>query len=430
MLWLYASLFLLFLLLAGGLWISFSIGLASILAFWPHLGLDTIYLTGLHTWGISASFTMLAVPMFIFLAEIVAATGIGNRAYTGVEKLIRGAPGGLPQSNILACAVFASISGSSVATAATVGKIAYPELVRRGYDQRIITGSLAAGGTLGILIPPSIIMIIYADIAEQSVGRLFLAGVVPGLVLAALFMIWIGLWPRLTGQTRVEDALAAGGLKSRLQGLVELWPLFVLAFTVLGGIYGGVVTASEAAGLGATVAMLLAFVMGQMTWKILGQAALNTIVTVSMLFLIVIAGNIMAKVLAYYGVPPMLVQWTEEIGSPVILLAIIWVMYLLLGTVFEGLSMMLLTIPFILPIVAAAGFDLIWFGVFLVILVESGMLTPPVGMNLFVIQGITRTPLNIVVRGSLPFLVLMQIGVLIFTLWPPLVLWLPGWVMG
>ena len=164
--------------------------------------------------------------------------------------------------------------------------------------------------------------------------------------------------------------------------------------------------------------------------KILGQAALNTIVTVSMLFLIVIAGNIMAKVLAYYGVPPMLVQWTEEIGSPVILLAIIWVMYLLLGTVFEGLSMMLLTIPFILPIVAAAGFDLIWFGVFLVILVESGMLTPPVGMNIFVIQGITRTPLNIVVRGSLPFLVLMQIGVLIFTLWPPLVLWLPGWVMG
>ena len=430
MLWLYLSLLLMFLLLAGGLWISFSIFLTSILAFWPHLGVDSIYLTGLHTWGISSSFTMLAVPMFIFLAEIVAASGIGSRSYTGVAKLIHGVPGGLPQSNILACAVFASISGSSVATAATIGKIAYPELVRRGYDQRIITGSLAAGGTLGILIPPSIIMIIYADIAEQSVGRLFLAGIVPGLVLTALFMVWIGVWSRLTGQSPKGEVGERIGIRARLQGLFELWPLLCLAFTVLGGIYGGVVTASEAAGLGATMAMLLAWAMGQLTWKTLGRAALNTVITSSMLFLIVIAGNIMAKVLAYYGVPPMLMQWAEEIGSPVTLLAVIWVMYLLLGTVFEGLSMMLLTIPFILPIVAAAGFDLIWFGVFLVILVESGMLTPPVGMNLFVIQGITRTPLNIVVRGSFPFLILMQAGVLIFTLWPQLVLWLPSKIMG
>ena len=430
MLWLYLSLLLMFILLAGGLWISFSIGLTSILAFWPHLGVDSIYLTGLHTWGISASFTMLAVPMFIFMAEIVAASGIGNRSYTGVAKLIRGVPGGLPQSNILACAVFASISGSSVATAATIGKIAYPELVRRGYDQRIITGSLAAGGTLGILIPPSVIMIIYADIAEQSVGRLFLAGIVPGLVLTALFMAWIGAWSRLKGRNPKREVDERIGFGARLQGLFELWPLLCLAVTVLGGIYGGVVTASEAAGLGATMAMLLAWAAGRLTWETLRRAALNTVITSSMLFLIVIAGNIMAKVLAYYGVPPMLVQWAEEIGSPVTLLALIWVMYLLLGTVFEGLSMMLLTIPFILPIVAAAGFDLIWFGVFLVILVESGMLTPPVGMNLFVIQGITRTPLNIVVRGSLPFLILMQAGVLIFTLWPRLVLWLPSKLMG
>lgn len=416
-------------LLALGVWIAFAVGLGGLLALYPIVGAKTLTLFGLTSWDTTTSFVLVAIPLFIFMGELISTGGIVHHLYAGVSKLVSGLPGGLVQTNLMASTIFAACSGSSLASAATMGRMAYPEQVgKRGYDARLVLGSVAAGGTLGILIPPSIFFIVYGSIADQSIGKLFLAGVLPGLMMATMFMVYVAV--RCTVQAGLVPADAGPGRRSgwgtRLQGLLEVWPFLLLIVAVLGGIYGGIATPTEAAGIGAAAALLLAVAHRTLTWQGLRDACLGTVRTTSMIFLVLISAKVMAVALAYYGVPALMKDFARSLGSPLALLAIISLVYLVLGTVFEDFSLMIILLPFVLPAVQAAGYDAVWFGVYTCMLLESGLLSPPVGLNLFVIQGVTGASLAQVIQGSGPFFVLLLLGAALTVAFPQIALWLPG----
>lgn len=419
-------------LLTAGVWISFAVGIGGVLALWPTVGVRTLTLIGLQSWDTTTSFVLVAIPLFVFMGEVIAGAGLVERLYAGVAKLIRGLPGDLVQTNIFACSIFAACSGSAVASAATMGRVAYGEqVVRRGYSAPLVLGSVAAGGTLGILIPPSIFFIVYASISDQSVGRLFLGGVVPGLMMSLAFMVYVAarclIDPTLVPRDPAARRLTA---RQRLGGLRDIWPFVLLIVAVLGTLYGGIATPTEAAGVGASAALLIALGYRALTWNALATAALGTVRTTAMLFAVIISAKLMAIALAYYGVPGMMKQFALSLASPYLLLLLISVIYLVLGTVFEDFSLMIILLPFVLPMVQAAGFDLIWFGVFMTVLLQAGLLSPPVGLNLFVIQGVTGAPLLQVIRGSVPFLVILLASAVLLVLAPPLALWLPSLAMG
>jgi tripartite ATP-independent transporter DctM subunit len=418
-------------LLSAGVWIAFAVGTGGVVALWPTIGARTLTLIGLQSWDTTTSFVLVAIPLFVFMGELISHAGLIERLYRGISVVIHGLPGGLVQTNLFACSIFAACSGSAVASAATMGRVAYREqVVRRGYHAPLVLGSVAAGGTLGILIPPSIFFVVYASIADQSVGRLFLGGVVPGVAVSIAFMVYTAircvLDPSLVPR-RDEPRPALG---ERLRGLVEIWPFMLLIVAVLGSLYGGVATPTEAAGVGAAAALVIAAGYRTLTRAGLRAACLGTVKTTSMLFFIIISAKLMAIALAYYGVPVAMKQFATSLASPYLLLAIIAAVYLALGTVFEDFSLMIILLPFVLPMVQAAGFDLVWFGVFMTVLLEAGLLSPPVGINLFVIQGVTGAPLGQVAWGSVPFLlILLGLGVLLVAV-PSVALWLPRWAMG
>jgi tripartite ATP-independent transporter DctM subunit len=418
-------------LLVAGVWISFAVGLGGVIALWPTIGARTLTLIGLQSWDTTTSFVLVAIPLFVFMGEVISGAGLIERLYHGVSRLIYGLPGGLVQTNLFACCIFAACSGSAVASAATMGRVSYREqVVKRGYQPGLVLGSVAAGGTLGILIPPSIFFVVYASIADQSVGRLFLGGVVPGILVSVAFMVYTAI------RCLVDPSLAPAGADERrptpaerLRGLRDIWPFLLLIVAVLGSLYGGVATPTEAAGVGAAAALLIALGYGTLTWNTLGTACLGTVKTTSMLFFIIISAKLMAIALAYYGVPVMMKSFAASLASRYLLLLIISAIYLALGTVFEDFSLMIIMLPFVLPMVQAAGFDLIWFGVFMTVLLEAGLLSPPVGLNLFVIQGVTGAPLSQVIRGSVPFLVILLGGGVLLVMFPALALWLPSLAM-
>jgi C4-dicarboxylate transporter, DctM subunit len=418
-------------LLAGGVWIAFAVGVAGVVAMWPTMGARTLTLIGLQSWDTVTSFVLVAIPLFVFMGEVISGAGLIERLYRGISRLIDGLPGRLVQTNLFACSIFAACSGSALASAATMGRVAYREqVVKRGYHPQLVLGSVAAGGTLGILIPPSIFFIVYASIADQSVGRLFLGGVVPGIVVSLGFMLYTAVRcvrdPGLTPRGADEPTPT---LRERVRGLLEIWPFLLLIVAVLGSLYGGVATPTEAAGVGAAAALAIAAGYRTLTWAGLRTACLGTVRTSAMLFFIIISAKLMAIALAYYGVPLAMKQFATSLGSPYLLLLIIALAYLVLGTVFEDFSLMIIMLPFILPMVQAAGFDLVWFGVFMTVLLEAGLLTPPVGLNLFVIQGVTGAPLGQVARGSVPFLLILLGAGVLLVLFPGLALWLPSLVM-
>jgi len=426
-----AALALMVVLLVAGIWIAFAVGLSGAVALYPLLGERVLTLFGLTSWDTTTSVVLMAVPLFVFMGEIVASSGIVKRLYSGLSQALDGLPGGLVQTNLIACTIFAACSGSSVATAATMGRVAYPEQVgRRGYDPGLVLGSVAAGGTLGILIPPSIFFIIYGSIADQSVGKLFLGGFFPGFMMSALFMLYVGIrcliQPDLVPHERLVHANPGGGhWGARLRALSQIWPFLLLIVAVLGSIYGGVATPTEAAGVGAAASILIALGYRALTWEGFKEACLGTVRTTSMIFLILIAARVMTVALAYYGLPTLMKEFARSFGSPILLLVIISFVYLVLGTIFEDFSLMIILLPFVLPAIQAAGYDLIWFGVYMCILLEAGLLSPPVGMNLFVIQGVTGASLGQVSWGSLPFLLILLAGAAILVAYPPLALWLP-----
>lgn len=375
------------------------------------------------------SFTLTAVPLFIFLGEILVGCGASGTIFRGTSRLLSWAPGGLLHANLLSCTMFSAISGSSPATAATIGSVALPELKKRGYDQRLSLGSLAAGGTLGILIPPSINMIVYGMIANVSIGQLFISGVFPGILMVGLFMIYVAI--RVMRQRDLAPVEYQLTLRGILIGLVELWPVWFLAFVVLGGIFFGIFTPTEAAAVGTAGALLIAAGLRKLTWSMLVNAMGNTVSISSKVLIIYVGAMVLGNFLGVMGSPQQIARFVLDAELDVYqVLLMLLALYLVLGAFLDGISMMVLTVPTVMPLILGLGIDPIWFGVALVILCECGMITPPMGLNLFVIQGIAKSTLGEVVYGVMPFFGLMLFTLVVITIFPQIALWLPGLMIG
>ncbi len=382
---------------------------------------------GNATWNVFNSFTFTAVPTFILLGEILGQSGLARRIYSAISPTFERLPGQLLQTNIGACTVFSAISGSSTATAAVVGSIAYDELISRGYSRRATIGTIAAGGTLGILIPPSIALIIYGAWQEVSVGALFIAGIVPGLLLAGLFMVYVGILARL----RPGIAPAVGALMPLPRALAksaEAWPFVILVFAILGTIFLGVATPTEAAALGVLTSALLAALYREFSLARLWSALTATVRTFSTLTLVLVGALVLSQAVALTGLPRLLIGMVGDAGlSPPVVITLIFAMYLVLGCFFGPIEMLLITLPFVFPVVTGLGFDPVWFGIALVIVIEIGLLTPPLGINLFVVMAVSRNEVTLgeAALACLPYWLLMLALLAVITVFPQIALFLP-----
>ncbi len=378
------------------------------------------------SWATSNNFLLVAIPFFVLLGEILLRSGMAERMYNALVLWIPWLPGGLMHSNIAACAMFAATSGSSVATAATIGTVAMGEIEKRGYSERLFLGTIAAGGTLGILIPPSINMIVYGVLTDTSIPKLYLAGVIPGLVLAMLFSLTVliicSIWPLLGGQP------TSATWSARIRALPDLIPPLVIFLAVIGSIYAGWATATEAAALGVIAALGVAAVRGRLTLTVLLNAFEGTMRTTAMIMAIVVAAYFLNFVITSIGLTGQVNRFITELGlTPVQLLIAVVIFYFILGMFMETLSMMVATVPIIAPIMFKAGFDPVWFGVLIIILMELAMITPPVGINLYVVQGLRkRGKIDDVIIGAAPFVITMLLMIVILSIWPQIALWLPS----
>ncbi len=419
---------LMFLLFALGVEISIALGIVGVVGLLWLKGFTVgLGVVGSIAWSNGSSFSFLAVPLFVFMSGILLHSGIGRGLYTAVARWVSFLPGGLAVASIFSCAIFAAVSGSSVATAATIGMIAIPEMERRGYYRPLIFGSLAAGGTLGILIPPSIPMIIYGVMTETSIGHLYMAGIVPGAVLALLFAGFVigyaVIWPQAAPRV-AEDR---GSVRDALRSLWEVAPVALLIVVVLGSMYAGIVTPTEAAALGSLVSLLLAAAFRTLTWRALRDAFHATVRTTSMVMLIIIFASMFSHVIALIGAPRALFGLVVGLELPRwAFFAAIFVVLLVIAYALEELSVMIIILPILFPLVTGLGFDPVWFGVIMVVWLEIGLITPPVGLNLFVIQNLMRgATASDVTRGTTPYVVLMVVLVVLLFLVPDLALWLP-----
>lgn len=418
-------------MMAIGVHVAVAIFSAAAIGTLMYLGLPLLYSFGDTLWGTLNDFLLTAIPLFILLGELLLRSGVTERMYSALSVWLSRMPGGLLHTNIGASTVFAAMSGSSVATAATIGTVALPALSNRGYNERLSLGTLAAGATLGILIPPSINMIIYGAITNTSIGKLFIAGIVPGLMLAGAFMLTIMafslLRPGVAGEKEPRVPLA-----QRLRSLVDLIPPAFVFAIVIGSIYSGWATPTEAAALGVIAALVLAAINRKLTLTMLHECFLSMARTTAMILLIISAAFFMNYIVGILGIPFALTNWVADLGlTPLGLILALIVFYLVLGCFLETLSMMIATVPIVVPMVVQFGFDPVWFGIFLVIMMEISLITPPVGMNLYVVQGVRgKGPITDVMIGSLPFLAIMLAFVLLIILWPEMVLWLPNAMSG
>jgi len=388
---------------------------------------------GYVPWNTTTSFTLVALPLFILMGEVLLRSGVTDSMYEVLSKWLNPLPGGLLHSNIAACAMFSCISGSSAATAATIGRVALPFLKRYRYDERVSLGSIVAGGTLGILIPPSIVMIIYGVLVEESIGKLYLAGFVPGLVMTFMFMLVIGFMSLRSAS--VAPKAPSSPWREKLVGLVALLPIAVLMGLVLGTIYAGVATATEAAAFGVVGAFAIAALNRRLSLAMLRDTFLATAGTTSMIMFILIGAFVLQFVLAFLGLPAMISNWVIGLElSPLQVVLMICVLYIVLGTFMEELSMMVTTIPIFLPMLHALGIDLVWFGVIVVMLVQIAIVSPPVGMNLFILHAQRRDlaapgeepSIADVFLGVLPFFAVMIVTLALIIAFPQIAMWLPG----
>ncbi|WP_417770051.1 TRAP transporter large permease [Stappia sp.] len=414
-----------FVLLAVGMWIPFVIAGLAMAIILSAKGVAGLKAVGLVTWSSSNSFTLTAIPLFVLMAEILLQSGLASRLYGGLSQLTRRLPGGLLQTNIIGCAIFSAISGSSVATAAAIGTVAVPELEKQGYDMRQAYGSLAAGGTLGILIPPSIALIVYGAFTESSIVKLFAAGLLPGLVLTFLFASYVAMSGAMTKKPR-----AVAEPRARLLDLViDVLPVTLLIALVLTSLYAGFATPTEAAAIGCSMAALIAFTFGKMDRERLSTAFRRATRTSSTILIIVVAAFLFSFAMAITGISNAVTQWVLGLGmSPPMFLVSVALLYVFLGLFVESIAMMVITVPLLAPAFGLYGIDPIWFGVFLVILIEIGQITPPFGLNLFVVQSVNRAEYRDVVLGALPYYAIMLAMLLLLALFPGLALWLPGFV--
>ncbi|MBE0626468.1 MAG: TRAP transporter large permease [Burkholderiales bacterium] len=417
-------------LLAAGVWVGVALGFSGIFGLWQVLGWErALDIVGKVAWEQNTGFVLVAIPMFIFMGELLFQSGIMSQVYLRAATVVSGVPGGLLQANIAACTLFAACSGSSVASAATIGSVGYPEITKRGYGRPLALGSIAAGGTLGILIPPSIIFIIYGSLAEVSVGKLFLAGLFPGIALAALYSAYIAIRSLLDSSLAPRESNA--GVRERLRAALGLWQMALLVVVVLGGIYGGIASPTEVAALGASLAIVITLLSRCFSFGAVWRAGVGTVRQASMILLVIFTAKILAMTLIYFQVPAAVVAWINamELTLAHIFMAVVLI-YLLLGMFIDGIAMMVITIPFIVPIMAAAHMDPVWMGVVICILIEMGLLTPPVGLNLYVLQGVTQEPMRDVIAGTWPFIVIQSLMLAALYQWPQLALYLPRLLMG
>jgi len=421
---------LLFLLLGGGLWIAMAmsvvayVGLQFFTSSPPEVNLFQSF------WGASASWTLAALPLFVWMGEILFRTRLSEEMFEGLAPWLGWLPGRLMHVNIIGCGIFAAVSGSSAATCATIGKVALPELRKRGYDEKMSLGSLCGAGTLGLLIPPSIIMIVYAVAAEVSILKMFIAGILPGIVLILLFSGCIVVWA-LVNPAKTPHESEQLTLRERLRRARNLIPCLVLIVFIMASMFTGYATATEAAAFGVLGSLVIAWWSGTLNWDNF-RASLMGATRLSCMILFILAGAaFMSSCMAFTGIPRALAEWVASMNvTRYGLLAVLTVIYVLLGMVIDGISMIVLTMTIVLPMVQAAGIDLIWFGIFIVILVEIAQITPPVGFNLFVLQTMSGRDINYVARASLPFFFMMLIALGIVVTFPALSTWLPDTVIG
>jgi len=417
---------LLLVLLSLGVWIGVGLiacGVVTILFF---TSTDPGPVLGGVAWDSMASWTLTALPLFIWMGEILNRTRLSEDMFSGLAPWLQGLPGRLLHVNVIGCGIFAAVSGSSAATAATIGRISLPELASRGYDERLSIGSLAGSGTLGLLIPPSIIMIVYGVAAQVSIGRLFVAGVLPGILLMGLFSGYIMLWALMNPQRMpAKGARIAWG--ARIRKIKLLVPVVLLIVATMGSIYGGVATATEAAALGVAGALVIAAISGSLTRQSFFLSLRSALQTDCMLLLILFGAAYLTKAMSYSGLPGAIAAWIVTLGLNVYLfIAVLLVFYIILGCFLDGISMVVLTTSVLLPTVKAFGIDPVWFGIFLVLVVEMAQVTPPVGMNLFVIQGFTGKNIFDIAAMTMPFFLLMVLGTAIITVYPSIALFLVG----
>ena len=380
-------------------------------------------------WNLFNSFALTALPVFIFLGEIMAKTGISRQIYSSLAPLFSYLPGQLVQTNIGSCTLFAAVCGSSQATAAVVGTIAYKELERQKYKPNWIAGSIAAGGTLGIMIPPSLALILYGWWEEVSVGRLFVAGVLPGLMTAAFFMLYIGV----SAKAKPGDfpPRERAPLWYAIKASIKVWPFLILVFAILGTLILGLATPTESAALGAATALILAAFYRQLTLKVLWEALLDTVLVMSTIGLIIIGATVLSQALALSGVPSGIAQAVAEAGlPPILVLLAVYALYLVLGCLLAAIEMLLITLPFTFPLIVGLGYDPVWFGIAVVMLIEIGMLTPPLGMNLFIILAVSKGKMSLgdVAKSCIPFWIILMFSLALITMFPQIALFLPALV--
>jgi C4-dicarboxylate transporter, DctM subunit len=416
----------LFVLLGSGVWIGLTLaGVA-----WIGMELFSSRPAGdamaLTIWGSASSWTLTALPLFVWMGEILFRTKLSESMFRGLAPWVNALPGRLLHTNILGSTIFAAVSGSSAATCATVGKMSIPELTRRGYPAEKIVGSLGGASTLGLLIPPSIIMIVYGVAAEVSIAKLFVAGVIPGLLLATLFSGSLVVWA-LLNPGKVPQADAGMSFGEKLRESRHLIPVVLLIGGVIGAIYSGIATATEAAAIGVVGALILSASQGSLNWTTFRDSLLGATRLYCMIALILAGAAFLTLSMGYIGLPRHLAEWVGSLGlSPGMLLIALALFYILLGCFLDGISMIVLTMGVILPTVTAAGIDLIWFGIFVVVVVEMAQITPPVGFNLFVLQGMTKREITWIAMACLPYFFLMVLAVLLLYWFPGLVTWLPS----
>ena len=413
-------------LLGLGTPISFCVGFLGVVGVLIFLDVGTLYQIAEISADSGTNLFMLTLPLFILMAEVVSFSGVGDDMYTAAHNWLSWLPGGLAISSIVTCTGFAAISGSSAATAASVGLVSIPEMIKRGYNHKLAVGSIAVGGTLGILIPPSIPMIIYGVITEVSIGKLFIAGIIPGIILSFILCLAIALAVKI--KPDLAPRVDAVSWSERISSLKHVWAFIVLALSIIGSIYAGIATPTESAAIGATLSVVIALIYRRLTVKAIHGALLRTVTVTAMIMFLVIGGNIFAFLLSTLSIPQYVTETITALSvSKWAIMIIINIILLIMGCLLDPMAIMVIVLPIIFPIVTQLGFDPVWFGIVVTINVEMGMITPPVGLNLFILKGsVPGIKMNDIVGGALPFLLLLMLGLAIIMVFPPLAIWLPG----
>jgi len=376
-------------------------------------------------WGTSSSWTLTALPLFVWMGEILFRTKLSENLFKGLSPWMQKLPGGLIHVNVVGCALFAAISGSSAATVATVGKMSIPELRKRNYPEKILLGSLAGSGTLGLLIPPSIILIIYGVAVQESIAKLFIAGIIPGIMIALIFMSYVIIWS-LINKKQMPKIKEEYSFLEKIQRSKQLLPVILLISAVIGSIYTGIATATEAASLGVVGALILSYFQKSLTLKTFKSSLLGATKTSCMIAFILAGSTFLSLAMGFTGLPRNLAIWIQNMDlSPYVLILVLMIFYIILGMFLDGISAVVLTMAIIEPMIRQAGFDMIWFGIFLVIVVEMAQITPPVGFNLFVLQGMANKDMGYIAKSAFPLFLLMVLAVLLVVVFPEIALWMP-----